>query len=122
MQASIQDEHKDMFAHLKKIILSFDELKLKQSKNQNSFYDRYRVVVMIRSSSNDGTLTTSWGQGVKLEKNFKVFTGNGKYVRHIKYSHISQIDIKLFKELIKETMILNMEDYEMKKLKCNLKH
>jgi len=119
---SIRDEHKDIFLKLKKIILSFDGMKLRQSKNQNAFYNHCRVVVMIRSTSNEDCLTTSWGQGAKLEKNFKVFTGHGKYVRHIKFNDIKQINVKLFKELIEESIILNMEATEMLKIKNNLKN
>ncbi len=118
---SIRDEHIDMFLKLKKIILSFDGMKLRQSKNQNAFYSGCRVVVMIRSASNEDYLTTSWGQGSKLERTFNVFTGDGKYVRHIKYTNINQIDTKLLKELISESIILNMEALEMLKIKNNLK-
>jgi hypothetical protein len=118
---AIKDEHKDMFLKLKKIILSFDGIKLRKNQNQNAFYDKYRVIVMIRSTSNEDVLTTSWGQGAKLENSFKVFSGDGKYVRHIKYNNINQINDKLIKELIIESMTLNMEAYELKKLKCNLK-
>ena len=119
---SIRDEHRDMFLKLKKLILSFDGMKLRQSTNQNAFYSKCRVVVMIRSTSNEDCLTTSWGQGSKLEENFKVFSGNGKYVRHIKYNNIEQIDAPLLKELIQESIILNMEALEMLKIKNHLKN
>ena len=119
---SIRDEHKDMFLKLKKLILSFDGMKLRQTQNQNAFYSKCRVVVMVRSTSNKDYLTTSWGQGAKLEENFKVFTGSGKYVRHINYDNIEQIDVELLKELIEESIILNIEALEMLKIKNNLKN
>lgn len=119
---SIRDEHRDMFLKLKKLILSFDGMKLRQSANQNAFYSKCRVVVMVRSTSNEDYLTTSWGQGAKLEEKFKVFTGNGKYVRHIRYHNIEEIDEELLKELIAESIILNMEALEMLKIKNHLKN
>ena len=46
--------------------------------------------------------------------------GNGKIVRHLYFSYMSDIDEDLLREIIEETLILNMEAYEMKRLRKQL--
>ena len=55
-------------------------------------------------------------KGSKLQTLYPKLKGIGKIVRHLEFTNISDIDENEIREMIKESMILNMEDYELKQL------
>ena len=50
----------------------------------------------------------------------KDIQGNGKIVRHIYFQTIVDIDEQMIREIIEETLILNMEAHELKLLRKSL--
>jgi transketolase C-terminal domain/subunit len=59
----------------------------------------------------------SLAKGYKLADSFPNLVGDGKITRHINIKTIQDIDEKYIKDIICETLILNMEEHELKKLK-----
>jgi hypothetical protein len=47
--------------------------------------------------------------------------GTGKIVRHLYFKELEEVNEALLREMIEESFILGMEDYELKKMRCNLK-
>ncbi len=85
---------------------------------QTSYRDSYAIVAMMRDRGD--TFVVSLGKGYILQEKYPFLEGNGKIVRHLYFSDISEIDEDLLREIIEETLILNMEAYEMKRLRKQL--
>ncbi len=109
---------KKLYDKVANIVLSFEGVKKKQSKNQTTFKDKYRSILHLRFD--DEKLTIALARGAQLQKRYPFLEGNGSVVRHIYLHDISELDEGVLREIIKESMILNMEHYELKKLKGKL--
>ena len=117
-EKDMNGEFADMFKKLESIILSFPNIKVIKNAKQTSYSDEYKTIVMLRARTYcHNAFISSWGQGRKLEKLYPKLIGEGKIVRQLEFTNISQINENEIKEMIKESMILNMEDYELKQLK-----
>ena len=87
-------------------------LKLKENKMQNSYYDKYGAVVMVKIRYNK--IVLSFARGNKLANKFPKLKGNAKIVRYLEFNNIDDINKKELKEMIKESYILGIEAYERK--------
>ena len=87
-------------------------LKHKANKMQNSYYDRFGAVIMVKIR--DGKIVLSFARGAKLVDKFPKLKGNAKFVRYLKFENIDDINKKELKEMIKESYILGIEAYERK--------
>ena len=116
-EKDMNGEFSDIFKKLESIILSFPNIKVLKNEKQTSYKDEYKTIVMLRARTYcHSAFVSSWGQGVKLEKLYPKLIGDGKIVRQLEFTNISEIDENEIREMIKESMILNMEDYELKQL------
>jgi len=115
-EKDMNGQFKEIFTKLEDIILSFPNIKRKKNVHQTSYYDEYKTVVMLRSGCGDKYFTSSWGNGIKLQEKYGIFTGDGKIVRHINFANINEIDENEIRNIIKESMVLNMEYYELQEL------
>ena len=113
----MNSEFKEIFKKLEKILLSFPNIKVKMNEHQTSYYDEYKTIVMLRNSNDKQYFVSSWGNGIKLEEKFQDFSGDGKIVRHMHFKTIKDVDERLIRTIIEESMILNIEYYELQKLK-----
>jgi hypothetical protein len=111
----IQGEYADIFLKLREILLDFPQLKEVKNAKQTSYRDSYGVVAMIRDRGD--RLVFSLGKGVKLLKKYPFLQGDGKIVRHLYFDKHSKVDEELIREIIEESLILNIEAYELKRLK-----
>ena len=117
-EKDMNGEFADIFKKLESIILSFPNIKVIKNEKQTSYKDEYKTIVMLRARTYcHNAFVSSWGQGTKLEKQYPKLIGDGKIVRQIEFTSISQINEKEIKEMIQESMILNIEDYELKQLR-----
>ncbi len=107
----------DIFLKLRKIILSFKDVREQKNPKQTAYYDKYSAICFLRG--NEEKFTLAFAKGAILEKEYPVLQGEGKVVRHLYFYEVSDVDEVLVREIIQETMILNMESYELKKLRCN---
>jgi len=107
-----------IFKVLRKIILSYPQIKELKNAKQTSYSDAHGVVMMMRARSNE--FIVAFGKGYKLQEQYPILQGSGKIVRHLYYKNIEDIDEPLLREMIEESFILGMEAYEMKKLKSVL--
>ena len=110
----------DVFARLRGIILSFDEIGEVKNAKQTSYRDRYnRVICMLRA--NETRVVVALGHGAKLQETYPSLIGEGKIVRQLHYRCLEEIDEPLLREIILESLVLGMEAYEMRLIKNSLK-
>ena len=69
-----------------------------------------------------GLVRLSLANGTRLQKQFSELRGNSKVVRYLEFQTIEEVDKITVKVIIEESLLLNMEKYELKHLKCNAKH
>jgi hypothetical protein len=113
-----QGIHADIFGSIRDILLSYPQIVELKNPMQTSYHDEYGVVVMIRGRS-DG-LVVSFGKGVKLQEKYPVLQGNGKVVRHLLLRSLGDVNEALLREMIEESLMVNLETYEIKRLKSSL--
>ncbi|HIP61716.1 MAG TPA: hypothetical protein EYG98_04095 [Sulfurovum sp.] len=115
----IQGKYSDIFLKLRAILLSFEEINEVKNAKQTSYSDEYSIVAMMRDRGDK--FVVSLGKGVALQNRYPFLQGNGKIVRHIYFQTIVDIDEQTIREIIEETLILNMEAHELKLLRKGLK-
>ena len=115
----IKGKHAKQFKAIRKILLSYAQIKEHKNEKQTSYSDKYGVIIMMRTK--DDTLVVAFGKGHKLQEKYPQLQGSGKIVRHLYYKEDDSVDEGLLREMINESLILGLEAYEVKLLKCNLK-
>ena len=114
----INGEFAEIFKTIRKILLSYPNITEQKNAKQTSYRDEYSMVVMMRTRKD--TFVVAFGKGAKLQKRFPMLQSSGKIVRHLYFKSIDEVDETLLKEIIEESFILNMEAFEMRKLRCSL--
>jgi DNA-binding Lrp family transcriptional regulator len=112
-------EYAELFKAIRKIILSYPQLREVKNAKQTSYADEYGMVVMIRGKNDK--FVAAFGKGAVLQEKFPMLQSNGKIVRHLYYKTIEDLDEILLREILEESFILGMEAYEMKILKSGCK-
>jgi len=74
---------------------------------------------MLRSK--DDNMVIAFGKGSVLAEKYLQLQGDGKIVRHLSFKSIEDVNEKILREMIIESLVLNMEANEMKKLRKNIK-
>ncbi len=110
-----KSKHAEHFKAIRKILLSYPEIQEVKNAKQTSYGDRYGVIVMLRTKGD--VLVAAFGKGAKLQERYPQLQGTGKVVRHLYFGADDEIDEALLREMIEESIVLNMETYEMKRLK-----
>ena len=117
-EVDINSEFSNIFKKVRKILLSYPQLKEVKNAKQTSYADEYGMVVMIRSRAD--RFVVAFGKGSKLQEKYPMLQGTGKIVRHLYYKSIDDLDEALLREIIEESFVLNMEAYELKQLRKNI--
>jgi hypothetical protein len=107
----------ELFQAIRKILLSSPQITEIQNAKQTSYRDAYGMIIMMRSRGD--LFVLAFGKGAKLQEKYPMLKGTGKVVRHLYFKDIEELDETLLREMIEESLILNIEAYEMKKLRCN---
>ena len=115
----LKSQHTKNFKTIRKILLSYKEIKELKNAKQTSYHDSYGVVVMMRTK--DDVLVVAFGKGYKLQERFPQLKGNGKIVRHLYFKEEDSVDEVLLRAMIEESLLLNIEGFEMRELKNMLK-
>ena len=105
------------FKTIRKILLSYSEIKELKNAKQTSYSDTHGMIIMMRTKGEN--LVLAFGKGHKLQEKYPQLQGNGIVVRHLYFKVDDSVDEALIREMIDESLILGLEAYEMKKLKCN---
>jgi len=113
----IRDKYADIFKKIRKILLSYPQIKEIKNAKQTSYRDAYGVVVMMRDRGD--TFVVAFGKGHKLQEQYPQLQGTGKIVRHLYFKSVDEVDETLLRKMIKESFVLGMEAYEMKLLKSH---
>ena len=108
-------KHAKNFKTIRKILLSYKEITEVQNAKQTSYRDNYSMVVMMRTKGD--VLVVAFGKGYQLQEKYPQLEGDGKIVRHLYFKEDDAIDVVLQREMIEESLILGMENYEMKNMK-----
>lgn len=103
------------FMALREIILSYTEIHEYKTAKQTTYKDSYSSVCMLRVRQNSVRLT--FANGAKMREQFDMLLGSAKIVRYLEYHDIQDIDQLLLKQLIEESLIINMEKHELRLLK-----
>ena len=115
----IKSAHSKIFKTIRKILLSYPDVKELKNAKQTSYSDKYGVIIMMRVKGD--SLVVAFGKGYKLEEKYPQLQGSGKIVRHLYYKVEDTVDQGLLREMIDESIILGLEAYELKRLRCNSK-
>ena len=107
----------ELFQAIRKILLSFPHVTEVKNVKQTSYRDAYGMIIMMRSRGD--LFVVAFGKGAKLQEKYPILEGTGKVVRHLYFRSIEDLDETLLRKMIEESIILNMEAHEMKKLRCN---
>jgi len=113
-----QGKFAKLFKTIRRILLSYPQMKELKNAKQTSYKDEYGVVAMIRSK--DDVFVVAFGKGTKLQEKYPMLQGSGKIVRHLYFKSLEDLDEALLREMIEESFILGMEAYELKQLKARL--
>ncbi len=111
----LKSQHAKNFQTLRKLLLSYDEITELKNAKQTSYRDSYGVVVMMRTKGD--VLVVAFGKGHKLQEKFPQLKGNGKIVRHLYFKEEDSVDEALLKAMIEESLLLNIEGFEMKEIR-----
>jgi hypothetical protein len=114
-ELDVKGKFSDIFKSIRKILLSYPQIKEIKNEKQTSYSDEHGVIAMLRSR--DNALVMAFGKGTKLQEKYPMLQGSGKVVRHLYFKVLDEVDEKLLREMIEESMILGMEAYEMNILK-----
>ena len=111
-EEDLESEFKELFLHIRKIILDLDEnIKEVKNKKQTSYRFHCRCICTLKTTDNGIYLTI--GQGAKVQKRFlnkyNILKGDGKIVRHITYSNIKEINKDEFIDILEEVIAINFE-------------
>ena len=109
---------REIFNRVADIVLGFEGVKEKKSTNQTTYKDKYQSILHLRYDAQK--LTIAFARGAQLQKKYPFLEGCGSIVKHWYVHDMCDLDEGILREIIKETMILNMEHYELKKLKGKL--
>ena len=110
-------EFAELFQAIRDILLSYPYMTEVKNAKQTSYRDEYSMVVMLRSRGD--LFVVAFGKGAKLQERYPILEGRGKIVRHWYLRSLEDLDEPLLRELIEESSVLNMEAYEMKKMRCD---
>ena len=114
-ELDVKGEFANIFKVIRKILLSYPQIKEIKNAKQTSYSDEYGMIIMMRTRGN--VFVVAFGKGSKLQALYPMLQGTGKIVRHLYFKTLDEVDEKLLREIIEESMVLGMEAYEMKVLK-----
>jgi len=105
-------ELKELFQTVRGILLSYPYIREIRNAKQTSYRDEYSTVVMMRVRGD--VLVLAFAKGFKLQEKYSMLEGSGKIVRHLYLRSKDELDEKLLCEMIEESLVLNMEAYELR--------
>lgn len=118
-EIDITSEHRNLFLYLREIILSHIKISEVKNAKQTSYKDGYSTVCMMRVRQ--GLVRVSFANGTKMQEQFPLLKGDSKIVRYLEFREVKEVDVELFEAMIKESLILNLEKYELRLLRCQRK-
>ena len=116
----IKGEFANIFKAIRKILLSYPQIKELKNAKQTSYSDEYGVIVMMRNRGD--VFVVAFGKGSKLQEQYPMLQGTGKIVRHLYFKILDEVDEKLLRKIIEESFVLGLEANEMKEMRAMLKN
>jgi len=113
----ISSKQRELFLYIRKIILSFTQIKEIKNAKQTSYKDNYSTVCMMRVRQE--AVRVSFANGTRMKEQFPELLGDAKIVRFLEFQTINEVNEKRLKTILKESIILNMEKYELRRLKAD---
>jgi hypothetical protein len=91
-------EFAELFNAIRKILLSYPQIKELKNAHQTSYSDKYGVIAIIRPKNE--RYVVAFGKGYKLQESYTRLEDSGKIVRHLYYKGINDLDKALLREMI----------------------
>jgi len=110
-------EQAELFLALRSLILNYSEITEIKNAKQTSYRDSYSTVCMMRVRKTKVHL--SFANGAKMQELFPELLGDGKIVRYLEFNTVDEIQIERLEAILKESLFINMEKYELRKLRCD---
>ena len=111
----INGKFANTFLMIRDILLAFPEIREQKNAKQTAYYDAISAVCFLRSD--EEKLTLALAKGAALLTKFPFLEGDGKIVRHLYFKNPAEVDKDLIEAIVRETLILNFEASELKKLR-----
>jgi hypothetical protein len=108
---------KPLFFKLRELLLSFETMHEVKNAKQTAYYDTYGAIAFLRPHHDGVHYTLALANGAKLQDNFPMLEGCGKIVRHLYFKEVEDVNEGFIREIIEESLVLNLEKHELKKLK-----
>ncbi len=119
-EIDIQTDHKNLFLHLRSLILAFACITEKRNAKQTSYYDNYSAVCFLRVRRNRVRLT--FANGAKMSEQFIALLGTAKIVRYLEFTAIEDVNEEEIIKMIEESLLLNIEKAAMRTLRQQQRH
>ena len=113
----IRSDQSTLFLQLRSVILSFDTIREKKNPKQTTYYDTLSTVCMLRVRK--GKVRLSFANVAKMKERFSELLGDAKIVRYIEFSTLDDVDSGQIKEMIEESLLLNIEKAAIRELRKN---
>ena len=117
----LQSPYANLFLRLRDLFLSFDEIHEVKNANQTSYKDTNGYAIVLMRVREEG-LRLTFAQGAKLQSQYPFLRGEGKVVRYLLLQNEEEMDEKLLKEMIGESLVLTLEHEAMRILRTQLRH
>ena len=111
-------EQAEFFLALRLLILSFNDIVEIKNAKQTSYKDSYSTVCMMRVRQRKVHL--SFANGAKMQEIFPELLGDGKIVRYLEFNTADEIQTEHLEAMLRESLFINMEKYELRKLRCDV--
>jgi len=111
-------EQAELFLALRLLILSCNDIVEIKNAKQTSYKDSYSTVCMMRVRQRKVHL--SFANGAKMQEIFPELLGDGKIVRYLEFNTADEIQTEHLEAMLRESLFINMEKYELRKLRCDV--
>ncbi len=107
-----------LFEQVRALLLSYPQISEHKQAHQTTYKDNGKSICMMRS--NNDALTLSWAKGSRMTTKFPQLKGNQKIVRHLYLKSNVEFDALLLRNMVEESLVLNIEDSELKRMQNQL--
>ncbi len=113
----LQSPYADLFLRVRDLLLGFDEIHEVTNPNQTTYKETGGYAVCLMRTREDG-LHLVFAQGAKLEGRYPELRGDGKVVRYLLLHSKKDMDEETIKAMIEESLVLTLEQREMRTLRA----
>lgn len=114
--SDIASEQAELYLHVYDLLKANESLHVLYKEYVTSFHSDEGGVCYLRIKN--GELIVGFFKGAYLSEYEDVLTGTGKTMRHLTFTCKDEINEALLQEIVEESIIYNIEQAELKKMRC----